>query len=380
MNIAWISKIEWDMPHKTSRYKLSEALRKRGHNVNLYMVKKFKEKIIIPKNNICIPTIHLPFFSGLFYGLIVFFYFPILLKREKFDIIIIDGTKIWIPFIIPLKILNVPLILDIRTLPIDRDELFSFKVSMYLSRYIFNGITTITPELKGILKNTYNLKNIKIGIWSSGVSISDFDYINKKEIIKRNSKNNEFILIYHGDYSPTRGIENLIKSISKLDVDLKNKIKLYIIGMPDTKIKSLLKLCEEKLVKDQVHILPKINYKKIAQYLKIADVGIIPLPPEKKWWKVSSPLKTLEYLAANKPIIATNIPFHQRIFEKGNCGILLESASPEVIAEGITYLYKNKDNVVKMGQEGRKIVENFFTWDHLAGKLEKFLITFISNP
>jgi len=46
-----------------------------------------------------------------------------------------------------------------------------------LSRYLVDGITTITPELNTILKDSYNLKNKKVGYWSSGVSIEDFSII-----------------------------------------------------------------------------------------------------------------------------------------------------------------------------------------------------------
>ncbi len=375
MNIAWISKIEFNMPHKTSRLKLSEALIKRGHIVTLYMVKKFGEKSSNPNYIVRIPTIHFPILSGFFYGLTVFFYFPIFLSRKKADIIIIDCTKVWLPFIIPLKILNIPIILDIRTLPIDKDESSFFKVAMYLSQYVVDGITTITPELKNILIDIYGLNKMKIGIWSSGVSVEDFD-IDKIEEIKFNKKESHkdnYTLIYHGDYSPTRGIENLIKAISKLDSNLKNKIKLMIVGIPKNKIKDLTKLSEDEGVKEQINILPKVDYDKINHYLKLADVGVIPLPPENKWWKVSAPLKTLEYLAAGKPIIATNIPFHCKIFEKGNCGILIESGSPEAIAEGITNMYKNKNDFREMGIKGRNIVEKFYTWDVMAEKLEFFL-------
>lgn len=373
MNIAWISKIEWGMPHKTSRLKMSEALIKRNHNVKLYMVKKFYEKNQVPDYIVRIPTIHLPFFSGFFYGLIVFFHFPILLKKTKVDIIIIDCTKIWIPFVIPLKILNKPLVLDIRTLPIDKDESFFFKIGMRLSRYIFNGMTTITPELKNILTDDYNINRMEIGVWSSGVSVEDFENIDKVYNNIKESYKKNYTLLYHGDYSPTRGIENLIKAISLLDCSLKDKVKLMIVGIPTNKIGDLIKLSEMKSVKEQIIISPKVDYKKINQYLKIADVGVIPLPPENKWWRVSAPLKTLEYLAAGKPIIATNIPFHCRIFQKGNCGILTADGSPKAIADGITYMYKNKNNFKKMGLEGHKIVENYYTWDVLAEQFEKFL-------
>lgn len=370
MNIAWISSIEWNMPHKTSRLKLTEALIKRGHNVTLYMVKKIGE--IGTKINycVCVPTIHFPILSGLFYGLTIFFYFPILLSRKKVDIIIIDGSKVWLPFIIPLKILNIPIILDIRTLMVDDDELFFFNVNMYLSRYIADGITTITPELENELRARYNLRNMKIGIWSSGVSVDDFKNI---EFNNQNFGENKLTFIYHGDYSPTRGIENLINAISELKISTKNKIKLMIIGMPETKINELTKLAEKIGCKEQIDILPKVEYKKISEYLSNANVGIIPLPPTHKWWQVSAPLKTLEYLAAGKPIIATNIPFHIKIFEKGNCGVLLEGGSPKDIASGINYLYENKNDLKKMGEDGRKIVEKYYSWDIMAKAVEDFL-------
>jgi len=373
MNIAWISKIESDMPHKTSRLKMSEALIKRGHNLTLYMVKNFGVKNFRSDNVVYVPTIHFPILSGIFYGLIIFFYFPILLRRKKIDLIIIDSTKVSLPFVISLRILNIPLVLDIRTLPIDKDKSFFFKLNIYLSRYVIDGITTITPELNTTLRDAYNLKNKKVGIWSSGVSITDFNKSEENNDIKFNLKDHKFTLVHHGDYSPTRGIENLIRAITELDSAIKNKIRLLIIGIPNNKTKDILKLSDKEGVKEQVNILPKVNYSKIAQYLKIADVGIIPLPPENRWWHVSAPLKTLEYLAAGKPIIATNIPFHQKIFEKGNCGILIESSNPKVIANAITFLYKNQKESIKRGSEGREIVEKFYTWDIMAQKLEEFL-------
>jgi glycosyltransferase involved in cell wall biosynthesis len=137
-------------------------------------------------------------------------------------------------------------------------------------------------------------------------------------------------LIYHGGIDPRRGIVNIIEAIGKLDSDVKTNIRLLLIGRTTNKIRDdLLKLSMDKRVKKQVNILPKVDYSEIPKYLNIADAGIFCLDPEKIWWSVSAPLKTLEYLAAEKPIIVTNIPFHQNIFNKGNCGILLENNTPK---------------------------------------------------
>ena len=380
MKIIWISKITREMPHKTSRLKMTEELSKLGYDIQLYMAKEFFEHPQKKDSIRYFPTIDFPIVSGFFYGLVIFFYFPFLLHKKKVDVIIIDCTKVWIPFVIPLKILNIPLVLDIRTLPIDRDTSATFTISMYLCRFVVDGITTITDELKKALIERYKLKNIKFGIWSSGVSLEDFDDNEKqqKEHIFQQNKN-KFILFYHGDYSPTRGIENLISSINLLNPELKKKIELFIVGMPTEKIAYLSKYIENKNLKKNVKIKKKVEYKKIIQYIKSCDAGIIPLPPEHKWWRVSSPLKTLEYMAAGKPIIATNIPFHQQIFRKRNCGILLNTGNPADLADGIERLYNKNKELKEIGLNCRKIIEKEYTWNKMAKKFETYLLEIIKS-
>jgi glycosyltransferase involved in cell wall biosynthesis len=246
---------------------------------------------------------------------------------------------------------------------------------MFFSKYLASGITTITPELKDILINEYKIMNIDIGIWSSGVSLYDFNNINPNDekLNKHKLIEKKFLLMYHGEYSPTRGIENLIEAIGELDLSLKNNIGLFIIGMPENKIDDLRNLAVKKGIEDLIEILPKVSYDEITRFLQIADAGIIPLPPENNWWRVSAPLKSLEYLAAGKPIIATNIPFHCKIFEKGNCGVLVKGGSSKNIAEGISVLYNNHKNLPKMGELGRDITKKFYTWEIMSRKLENFI-------
>jgi glycosyltransferase involved in cell wall biosynthesis len=122
-----------------------------------------------------------------------------------------------------------------------------------------------------------------------------------------------------------------------------------------------------------------VEYERIPEYIYLADVGVIPLPPDNIWWQSSAPLKTLEYLAMAKPIITTNIPFHQRIFEQGECGILLKESSPKIFANAITELYKNEKKRKRMGEKGKEIVEKYYTWDRKAMEVEKFLKNILTN-
>jgi glycosyltransferase involved in cell wall biosynthesis len=375
MKIIWVTKLTDRDPFKNTQLGVSEALRKRGHGVRLIMARNFTEKHIIYSNRIYIPTIEYPLFSGIIFGLFIFWYLPFIVKKEKSDILIVDGDSIWSPFFLLLKIINIPIIWDIRSLPIDREHSPLHDISLYLSRYIVDGYTTITTELRDILIERYKLQDKKIGIWSSGVSREIFlkKYTEQSDI--RIKYPNMFILLYHGTYSPTRGIEDLVRSLSEINPIIREKIKLLIVGITSKKQGDITKLCDELKIRKNVEIIPPVESNKIPLYIQAAHVGVIPLPPNNEWWRVSVPLKTLEYLAMGKPILATSIPFHQKLFKMCECGVIVDSSDPKVLANGIITLYKRKEELDEIGRKGKEIVEKYYTWEHQALKLEKYLLT-----
>lgn len=377
MKILWVTKLTEKDQFRRTQLEISEALRRRGHAVSLILARHLSEKKQIKKNIIYLPTINFRIISGAIYGIIIFLYLPLLIKKKKIDIVIVSCDTIWSPFLLTFKLYHIPIILDVRSLPIDKDRSLLAGISLYFSRYLVDGLTTITSELGEILKKKYHLQDKKIGIWSSGFSQNLLNDSQNQMSVGNKINSQKFVLLYHGTYSPTRGIENLIRSIAELDDVMKKNVKLLLVGMPQNKKTDLTKLCKELNITEEIDIIPPVHNKKILMYIKSSDVGIIPLPPNNEWWRVSVPLKTLEYLAMGKPIIATNIPFHKRIFDKGKCGVLLENSEPKSIATAIFFLYKNREKLDEMGRIGREIVEKHYTWDKKALDLEKFIKTIL---
>jgi glycosyltransferase involved in cell wall biosynthesis len=376
MNIIWLAKLTDKDSFRNTQVSMSESLRKQGNEVTLILAKHFTEKKENQNGIHYLPTIDFKILSGLVYGIFIFL-LPLLVKNKEVDIFIVSGDTIWSPFLLLFKIFQIPLILDIRSLEIDTEKFVLKDISFYLSRYLTDGLTTITPELADILKKKYHLQDKKIGVWSSGFSTAQFNTI--QENITTNHSGDKFVLLYHGTYSRTRGIEELIRSITYIDPPLKKKIQLILIGIPQNKIEDLTKLCKELNIYEQVKIIPPVDIKKIPFYIQSCDVGIIPLPPNNEWWRVSVPLKTLEYLAMGKPIIATNIPFHQKIFDMATCGILINTNTPKEIANAIMSLYQNKEKLNEMGKKGKEIVEKYYTWEQKAFELEEFLKTILAS-
>ncbi len=373
MNIIWLTKLTDKDQFRRTQMELSEALRRRGHVVSLILARYFSEKKQTQKNIIYLPTINCRFISGIIYGIIIFLYLPLQMKKKKVDIVIVSGDTVWSPFLLSFKFYRIPIIYDLRSLSVDTDNSLFSDISLFLSRYIFNGFTTISPELRDILKKNYRIQDEKIGIWSSGFSKEMFHNSQNQIIDASRIDSHKFMLLHHGTYSPTRGIENLIRSIAELDDAKKKNIKLLLVGIPDDKKIDLTRLCKDLDISEEIDIIPPVSHEKIPQFIQSSDIGIIPLPTNNQWWQVSVPLKTLEYLAIGKPIIATDIPFHRRIFEKGNCGVLIENNEPKTLATAIIYLYNKREKLNEMGEVGRKIVEQYYTWDKSALDLETFM-------
>ena len=152
MNLLWINKIT-DLDHwKTTQLELSNGLRERGHKVTLVMAKSIGEKK--PTNNgiIYFPTPSSPVLSGLIFGLMLTFYLPFIIRKKRIDVIMIDGTSVILLFGLTLKLFNAPLIIDVRDLPEYTKKSLLFDISIYVGRYITDGLTAIRPELEAIVR------------------------------------------------------------------------------------------------------------------------------------------------------------------------------------------------------------------------------------
>lgn len=379
MNICWITQIDQKTLHKTSRVELANALRERGHTVKLVIQRNVGEHPS-NENTLYLPTFPYSIISRIMFNLLILFYLPFAISRKNTDVILIDGGNVYPPFVVLFKILGHPVVMDLRTLPtgeIEAIQAMFFDSAMNLSKIIVDGYTAITPEVKKILIKKYGIEDSKIGIWTSGVSLKSFTKTLSANETGIHKDSKYFYLMNHGKYSQSRGMLDLINAIGQLNEPIKGKIKLIVVGTDCDNNDESNKLIEKLNLTNNIIFIPAVAHEKMPAYIYICDVGVIPLPSQILWWRVSAPLKTLEYLGMGKPIIATDIPFHEAIFEKGECGILVKNGGPTGIANAIEYLFNHREKLDTMGKKAREIVEHYYTWEKSAQDLETFLNTIL---
>lgn len=382
MKILWIVQRDLHQDLNVATWlEMTKSLANRDHNVTLVTLTTLGEKYpkLLPKLNIKeISVINLFPFVAISFHLQIMLFSLFWLFSIRPDVIITHPytalSVLPANFVARILKLKIKFILDIRTLPVrlinlnDKIKNALINASIHVGKIFFDGITAITPALQRMVAKKYHFDpHRKIGIWMSGVNIDLFYPKNDSVELSKN-----FIVMYHGILAENRGILETIQAMVYINKKFPD-IKLFILGK-GLAFNKIMVLADQLKLYDSVQFHDAVNYHEIPAFISKADVGIIPLPDE-LCWRVSSPLKLIEYLAMAKPVIVSPIEAHTSLLNNCGTAIFLKSTTPEDIAEGIIKAYKMRKQLPSLGLKGREFVMNNFTWDHQASELVKFITT-----
>ncbi len=105
-----------------------------------------------------------------------------------------------------------------------------------------------------------------------------------------------------------------------------------------------------------------------AKFVRKIDVGIMPLLASDECRGKCS-FKMLQYMASGVPVVVSPIGMNDEILKMGKIGYAAKEGGHWYAA--LEHLYKDRSLGYRMGGEGRKIVENFFSRDFISLQLSK---------
>lgn len=387
LKIGFVSHVHLDRDSfSKSIVEIVEELNRIGNKTDLIVPSISSRKNIQCDYKIYLPSLNINFLSSILFSISVFFYLPVYILRNKPNVIILDSSSmissiIWI-LISKLKIIKTKWIFDVRSIPVENKGLhgglfnLQYILSIFSAKFLTDSISFLTLIMAKEECKKFGIKNKPIGVWTSGVNEKLFNpilYAKEGGKLKRRlGLEKKFVVFYHGVLSPNRGLQNAVRAINLLKKDYPN-IVLFFLGEGQAK-NELKEIVKENKSQDNVIFHNGIKYNEVPKYVSMMDIGIVPLPHH-PYWNNQSPLKVMEYLAMEKPIILTDIPAHKDIIGKATkCGIFIKSHEPEEIARGILWAYNNKQKLKSIGKEGRKIILEKYTWKKIAKDLEVFLV------
>ena len=106
-------------------------------------------------------------------------------------------------------------------------------------------------------------------------------------------------------------------------------------------------------IAEKTHFIGRCT--KIPELLSVSYAGVLTSRAE------GFSNSILEYMAAKLPVVATNVGGASEVVIEGETGFLVESNDDEAMANSLTELLQNSEKAKKMGELGRKTIEENFS-------------------
>ena len=175
-----------------------------------------------------------------------------------------------------------------------------------------------------------------------------------------------FFLSLLDEFHKYKGLDYLLDAMMIVRKDVPD-VKLIIGGKGE-----LLDFYKRKAnsmgIKDNLEFIGFIPDEKLVEYYNECSVFVLP--------SISSTqegfgIVLLEALACETPVISTEIVGVAEDVKENNAGIIVPPKNPEVLADAIIKLLNDEDLAKKMGKNGRKLVEEKYTWERVTEEIFK---------
>lgn len=199
------------------------------------------------------------------------------------------------------------------------------------------------------------------------------DYEDYEDYGDAEAGNSIFFLSVLDEFHRYKGLDYLLKAFKIVKKEI-NDAKLTVGGRG-----SLLNYYKEMAASmgltEDVEFAGYIQDDRLAEYYSKANVFVLP--------SVSSlqegfGIVALEALACQTPVITTNIVGVAQDLEAVAAGRVVPPKNHLKLAEALIEILKDKEGQKVMGEKGRKLIEEKYTWKRVASSMEKLYRDIIS--
>jgi glycosyltransferase involved in cell wall biosynthesis len=159
---------------------------------------------------------------------------------------------------------------------------------------------------------------------------------------------------YIGRLSPEKGVLQLIQALPTILGDHQD-LRVCIGGAGQMK-ESIETSLEAEKISDRVDLPGWISHDDLPHYFNRFRLLVLPSYTE------GLPNIMLEAMACGTPVLATPVGAIQDVIQDGITGFIMENNSPECIAKNVIRAL-NSANLQQIAENGRKFVEENFTFD-----------------
>lgn len=178
------------------------------------------------------------------------------------------------------------------------------------------------------------------------------------------------IVTYAGHLYPWKGVDILLRALA-LSPELGGSI---VGGHPgESDLGRLSELASSLGLDDRVQFVGLVEPRSVPAILAEADVLVLPNTKTAISDKYTSPLKLFEYMAAGKPIVASDLCAIREVLHEGRNAILVPPGEPEALAHALRMVVADRALARRLANQAF-LDASQYGWDQRAERLEHVLM------
>jgi glycosyltransferase involved in cell wall biosynthesis len=200
----------------------------------------------------------------------------------------------------------------------------------------------------------------------NGVSPSDFS---PSPLPEREGRTP--VILYIGTLADWQGLEIIIKALPNV---LEQKdVQLKIVGRGRSRQRKILSKQIRKLgLEGSVIVQPAVPHHEVPGLIAEADICVAPLGlNDRNVTQGACPIKVLEYMAASRPLVASNMPIVRELVREDVDALLFSPNDPEDLARQILALLNDVELSKRLAESATERALTRFTWHESQKKLLK---------
>lgn len=261
--------------------------------------------------------------------------------------------------------LGLPTVVETHSPPGDEPD----KRALYavLDHPQLKAIVTISPDLARRYAE-HGLPAEKILVAPDGVDLAAFAHDPGREAARARLglPTDRPLAMYVGHLYDGRGVEDILEAARRLP-----GVNFVLVGGHPPDVERWRARAGE-LGLDNLRLTGFVDNTLVPLYLWAGDILLMPYGagcPTAAWM---SPLKMFEYMAATRPILASDLPAIRQILEHGRTAWLTPPDSGPALAQGIREILADSARAGDMAAAARAKVEDY-SWDRRVAKILDFV-------
>jgi glycosyltransferase involved in cell wall biosynthesis len=171
------------------------------------------------------------------------------------------------------------------------------------------------------------------------------------------------MVLYTGGLTGKRGIEQVIRGLIEY---CSVPWRLVIVGRENKLVRKRL---ADYLEDGRIDYRGIVSFEEVVEMMGIASIGVVCNQPY-FGYQDALPNKLFEFMAAGLPVVCSAFPVWKELVEGNGAGTTCDSEIPASIAAACARLLSNATERRNMGERGRTLIENEYSWEKEAARLE----------